>query len=207
MTGSRRRISSAGGTTLAAMLLAAAPNSTISAPPATSWRAWAIAAAGSRYRPPSENESSVMLRMPISSGPAIGSHRAGPFEDRADPLGIGVDVDLLDRHPRMRDPRVGEAGGRDPLGEPLAQVDMTGAGDLADRRHDLFVIDDAAPVFMRIGGVRRRGQLDRDAHALQPVAFDPANPDAAQQHEIAHDDGIAVRCGNRAFSHRNSTRP
>src|SRR5260370_10255224 len=133
MTGSSRRTSSAGVTGLAATLLAAAPSSTISAPPATRWRAWAIAASASRYRPPSENESSVILRMPASSGRAIASHRAGPFEDRANPLGIGVDVDLLDRHPRMGDPRIGEAGGRDPLGEPLAQIDMAGAGDLADR--------------------------------------------------------------------------
>src|SRR5438128_3538182 len=114
MTGSSRRLSSTGGTGLAAMLLAAAPNSTISAPPATRWRAWAIAAAGSRYSPPSENESSVMLRMPTKRGRGIGSNRAGPLEDRADPLGVGVDVDLLDRDPRLRDPRIGEAGGADP---------------------------------------------------------------------------------------------
>ncbi len=107
----------------------------------------------------------------------------------------------------MRDLGIGKTRIADPRGKPLAQIDMAGADDLADRRHDLFVIDDAAAVLMRIGGFRRRGQLDRNAHALQPVAFGPANPDAAQQHEIAHDDGVAVCCRNRAFRHRNSTHP
>src|SRR6516225_7539646 len=40
----------------------------MSAPSATSRCAWAIAAAGSRKRPPSENESGVTLSTPITSG-------------------------------------------------------------------------------------------------------------------------------------------
>ena len=70
-SGSRRRISSAAATGLASTLLAAAPRSMICAPAATSARAWASAAALSRNRPPSENESSVMLMIPRIAGPRI----------------------------------------------------------------------------------------------------------------------------------------
>src|SRR5437764_6987840 len=108
MTGSSRRISSSGLTGLAATLLAAAPSSTMSAPPAASLRACAIAAAGSRNRPPSENESSVMLTMPTISGRAIDLARTDSFEHRADPLRLGKDIELFDLNPHMRDPRVGK---------------------------------------------------------------------------------------------------
>src|SRR4051794_21460863 len=106
-TGSRRRISSDAGTGVAVTLLAAAPSSMILAPVAASRRACAIAAEGSRKRPPSENESAVMLTIPTRSGlarsggciPAISvlvSNGAGAFEDRADRFGVGEDVQLFD---------------------------------------------------------------------------------------------------------------
>ena len=44
------------------------PTSTIAAPSATMVLARATAAAGSKWRPPSENESGVTLRMPMSTG-------------------------------------------------------------------------------------------------------------------------------------------
>jgi len=69
ISGSRRRISSSAVTGRASILLAAAPRSITSAPVAANARAWARAAAGSRKRPPSENESSVTLTMPNSEGP------------------------------------------------------------------------------------------------------------------------------------------
>src|ERR1041384_4191540 len=53
-----------GGTPFDSGLDEAAPRSRTSAPSATSARPCAIAATGSRYFAPSENESSVMLRMP-----------------------------------------------------------------------------------------------------------------------------------------------
>ena len=94
ISGSRRRISSAAATGLASTLLAAAPRSMICAPAATSARAWASAAARSRNRPPSENESSVTLTMPrrVGSrwhGSARAQRRTGALEDRADAVGIG----------------------------------------------------------------------------------------------------------------------
>src|SRR5689334_22830875 len=78
---------------------------------------------------------------------------------------------------------------------------MPGTGDLTDRGHDLLVIDDAAAVLAGVGGLRCRGQLDRDAHPLQPLTFDAAHPDAAQQHEVAHHDDVAVRSGHWALRH------
>src|SRR5207248_2755867 len=83
-------------------------------------------------------------------------------------------VDLLDRDPGMRDPRIGKTSARDPLGKAFAQIDMPGARDLPDRRHDLLVIDDPAAVLARIGGLRRRRELNRDAHPLQPLALGAA---------------------------------
>src|SRR5437870_6237587 len=112
------------------MLLAAAPNSTMSAPPSARRRAWAIAAAGSRKRPPSENESSVMLTMPMISGRAIRSRRAVALDDRADRFGVGKDIELLDLDADVRDPRVGKAGIADPRRQSLAQIDVAGMGDL-----------------------------------------------------------------------------
>src|SRR5579864_1441715 len=193
ITGWSRRISSSGATLLAATLLAAAPSSTMSAPSAARRRACAIAAAGSRKRPPSENESAVMLTIPTRSGRGIKSDRASAFEDRADRFGIGKDVELLDLDPDMPDTRIGKTRVADPRGEALAQIDMPGRRDLADRRHDLFVIDDAPAVLARNAGFTRRRQLDRHPHPLLPVALGAADPDAAHQDKAAHDDRIALR--------------
>src|SRR5579862_4731003 len=167
MTGAKRRISSSGVTGFAAMLLAAAPRSTTSAPAAANWRATAIAIAGSRLRPPSENESSVMLRIPKSFGPLIrASFGPAAFENRADPIGIGENIELLDRHPHLRDARIGEARLGDALREAFAQINVPAIGDIANRRHDLFVIDHPAPVLARKSYALGGGQLDRDTHPL-----------------------------------------
>src|ERR1051326_3078396 len=195
ITGSSRRISSSGDTVPAATLLAAAPSSTMSAPSAVSSRACAIAAAGSRKRPPSENESAVMLTMPTSSGPAIASAGASTFEDRADRLRIAKDVELFDFDPDMPDARIGETRIADPRRKSLAQIDVPGLGDLADRRYNLLVIDDPPAVLTRKTRLCRGRQLDRDAHPLRPLALGSADADAADQHKAANDDGIAVRRG------------
>src|SRR4051794_20076925 len=133
ITGSRRRISSAAPTGLAAMLLAAAPSSTIEAPSSTKRRACAIAAAGSRNRPPSENESPVMLTMPTRMGPAGGLARAGAFEDCPDTASLRKHVELLDRGADMRDAQIEKADIANLLCEPFAQIDMAGFGNRPDR--------------------------------------------------------------------------
>src|SRR4029077_8770624 len=102
----------------------------MSAPAAPSRRASSIAAAGSRKRPPSENESSVMLTMPTRTGCGIASGRAGAFENRTDRLGIAKDVELLDLGPNVLAPRIGKTGIADPRRKALAQIDMSGLGDL-----------------------------------------------------------------------------
>src|SRR5438552_6031612 len=101
-----------------------------------------------------------MLTMPTRSGRGIESGRARAFENRADRFGIGKDVELFDLDPDLPDPRIGKALVADPRGKALAQIDMPGRGDMADRRHDLLVIDDAPAVLARDAGVGRRGQLD-----------------------------------------------
>src|SRR5579864_7938614 len=206
IAGSSRRISSAGGTRFAAILLAAAPRSTTSAPSATSRRAAAIAAAGSRWRPPSENESSVMLTMPNRIGGAIKlSSRPVTLEHHPHPLGVGKNVELLDRDPDMRDPWVGEAGSGDAFGKAFAQIDVLGGGDRAKRSHHLFVIDDAAAIVAGVGRALGGGQLDRDSHALRAILFLGTDADAAHHDEIAHGDGVALS-GWRAL-HRKSPCP
>src|SRR5438876_564985 len=67
------------------------------------------------------------------------------------------------------------------------------SGDLADRPHDLLVIDDAPAVLAGEAGVGRRGQLDRNAYPLRAVALGAADPDAAHQDKAAHDDRVALR--------------
>ena len=62
-----------------------------------------------------------------------GSARTRPLEDRADAVGIGENVELLDPCPHPLDPDVGKAGVANPLGKALAQIDMARRGDLADR--------------------------------------------------------------------------
>src|SRR5581483_5339427 len=65
-TGRRRAPSSSAGTGGAPGRVDSAPTSSRSAPSATSRRACRAAAAGSRYRPPSANESGVALPIPIT---------------------------------------------------------------------------------------------------------------------------------------------
>src|ERR1035437_4249202 len=67
MTGITRRSSSASATGKAPGRVDSPPTSIISAPCSTSSKACATAAGASRNRPPSENESGVMFRMPITS--------------------------------------------------------------------------------------------------------------------------------------------
>ena len=65
-------------------------------------------------------------------------------------------------------------------------------GDLADRGDDLLVIDDAAAIVAGKPGLWCRGQRDRDPHPLLPAMLGAADADAAHQHEVAHDDRIAL---------------
>src|SRR3954454_20608136 len=107
-TGSSLPISSSGEIDPAITLLEAAPSSTMSAPSAARRRACAIAAAGLRNRPPSENESAVMLTIPTSRGRDIASTRPAAFQDRADRLRFGEDVELFNFDPHVPDTRIGE---------------------------------------------------------------------------------------------------
>src|SRR5438552_1683156 len=74
-TGSRRRRSSPPGTAIAPGRVDSAPTSSARAPAATISAAASAARAGSRWRPPSENESGVAFRMPRS---ATRSSASGP---------------------------------------------------------------------------------------------------------------------------------
>ena len=73
MTGARRSISTRTGMRMESGLLATAPRSMTSAPASSRLSACEMAACWSRKRPPSENESSVMLTMPSSRGEAMPS--------------------------------------------------------------------------------------------------------------------------------------
>src|SRR5712691_12441068 len=106
---------------------------------------------------------------PTSSGRGMESGWARAFENRADRLGIGEDVELFDLDPDMPDAGVGKTRIADPGGKALAQIDMPGRGDMADRRDDFLVIDDAPAVLAGNAGVLCRGQLDRNAHPLRAV--------------------------------------
>src|SRR5437660_6924530 len=72
-TGSRRRRSSASGTGVAPGRGDSAPRSRTPAPAATMAAAVAAAAPGSRWRPPSENESGVAFRMPTRTTRSSGT--------------------------------------------------------------------------------------------------------------------------------------
>src|SRR6185437_3945122 len=97
-TASSRAISMSGGTPRESGLEDAAPMSSTSAPCATSARPCAIAAAGSRYFPPSKKESSVTFRMPKICGRATSRTSAGMLRIRQGPgldrAQIGRRVDL-----------------------------------------------------------------------------------------------------------------
>src|SRR5205807_2045489 len=67
-TGRTRRSSSSMGTSAAPGRVLSPPTSTTAAPSAANRRPWATAASGSSQRPPSENESGVTLRTPMTSG-------------------------------------------------------------------------------------------------------------------------------------------
>ncbi len=67
-TGRTRRASSSSGTGSAPGRVLSPPTSTTSAPSATIARPWATAASGSSQRPPSENESGVTFKTPITNG-------------------------------------------------------------------------------------------------------------------------------------------
>src|SRR6202790_1072537 len=120
------------------------------------------------------------------------SGRTAAFDDLPDRLGVGKDVELFDFGPDMPDPGIGKACLADPRSKALAQIDMTGTGNLADRGHDLLVIYDAPPVRAGNACFGGGGQLDRNTHALRPVALGWADPNAAQQNEATHDDGVAL---------------
>ena len=112
---------------------------------------------GSRNRPPSENKSAVMLTMPTSSGPPARtrhhSARAGCVRGSRRPPRHRRKTSSFSTSTRTcADPRIGETGVADPRGKALAQIDMAGRGDLADRGDDFLVIDDAAAV---VAGKRR----------------------------------------------------
>src|SRR5436309_4666624 len=68
MTGSTRRSSSSTGTSAAPGRVLSPPTSTTSAPSAARAKPWPTAASGSSQRPPSENESGVTFRTPMTSG-------------------------------------------------------------------------------------------------------------------------------------------
>src|SRR4051794_40320504 len=67
-TGSTRRSSSSMGTSAAPGRVLSPPTSTTSAPSAAIARPWVTAASGSSQRPPSEKESGVTFRTPMTSG-------------------------------------------------------------------------------------------------------------------------------------------
>ena len=67
MTGTTRRFSTSASTRTAPGRVDSPPTSIMSAPCATSSRAWLMAASTSNHLPPSEKESSVTLTMPITS--------------------------------------------------------------------------------------------------------------------------------------------
>src|SRR5713226_7927669 len=98
-----------------------------------------------------------MLTMPTRSGRGMESGRARAFENRADGLGIGKNIELLDFDPDMPDAGVGKTRIADPGRKALAQIDMPGRGDLADRRDDFLVIDDAPAVLAGKTGILCRG--------------------------------------------------
>lgn len=67
-TGTMRSASSFGETGLCPGRVDSPPTSMMSAPSSSIWRPRATAASGSRFLPPSENESGVTLRIPMMRG-------------------------------------------------------------------------------------------------------------------------------------------
>jgi len=112
-----------------------------------------------------------------------------PLEDGADPFGIGEDIELFDPHPNLRDARVGKTNGADPLGETLAQIDMSRARDFADAGDNFLVINDASAILSG-EGIRSR-EVDRNANALSAPTLIRAYSDAGHHDEPAHGDRVA----------------
>src|SRR5690348_10654688 len=128
----------------------------MSAPSSTSRCACASAAAGSRNRPPSENESGVTLRMPITSGRPLARRAASrlpagaaPARERAPRVTFAVTVLAAMAFVPLR-----QSGGRVPLiawlcaaipvessgGEPRSGLKSVGGRrhSIADQRRQFF---------------------------------------------------------------------
>src|SRR3984893_5577461 len=112
-----------------------------------------------------------------------GASRPNSLEDAADPFGIREDIELFDPHPNLRDARIGKANAADPLGETLAQIDMSGACDFADPGDNFLVINDAPAIFSGEGVGSR--QVDRNANALLALTLTRASSPAAHQNKPA----------------------
>jgi hypothetical protein len=102
---------------------------------------------------------------------------SGPLESSANPFGVRENIELFDPDANPLDTRVGKAGGANPLRETFAQIDVSGCGDIADRCHNLLVIDDAPAALsrVRVCGI----EIDRDANALAAFALACAYSDPA----------------------------
>src|SRR4051794_33156653 len=113
-TGTTRSSSTSAGTDWAPGRVDSPPTSRISAPSAASSSPWRIAASGSRYRPPSENESGVTLTTPITMGrePFMGSRLRDV--QHADGVGAGSESMVL----------TPEAGG--PRSRALENIEVPG---------------------------------------------------------------------------------
>ena len=104
--------------------------------------------------------------------------RPDALENGANPLGVRENIELFDPDPDPLDTRVGKAGGADPLRETLAQIDMSGGGDIPNCRDNLFVIDYAPTALTR---KRVYGfEIDGDANALAALALTRAYSDSAR---------------------------
>src|SRR5207244_2139024 len=72
--------------------------------------------------------------------------RPRPLDYGTDAFGIRENIELLDPDADPFDAPIGKAGSANPFRETLAQIDMSGAGDIADSGDNFFVIDDAPTV-------------------------------------------------------------
>src|SRR5262249_1473072 len=120
-------------TSFASGWLDAAPISTKSAPPARRSLACASAAAASRYRPPSEKESSVTLRMPTIFAPRPRSDGSCALARRSAPKRFTSGLlQPLDRGRSVGKQAEGEAGH---AGERLVELLQRLAACAADHGH------------------------------------------------------------------------
>src|SRR5262249_47031865 len=136
ITGTTRRSSSSAGTGAAPGRVDSPPTSTTSAPVSTSSMPWATAASGSRKQPPSEKESGVTLRTPMTAARA--PHTRSQSNTATPPSAEAYRRGLAAAHPRLPDEAHGlGAGGRIVLEHaPHGGRDGEGAGLLhAPHRH------------------------------------------------------------------------